>query len=181
MRLFLLAILLFFSGVTLAQKRDTLSYNKQRPLTWDDFAIAPDLANDSMKAFLSVTIGMRNVKVNVWMGYGTYEAHAFAYRSSSWVKEGSQDSSTLRHQQYAFALTELVAKKLEKDINDAKINLGWVNKVNRIFANYDRFSKQCLYAYRRETENGQNATKQAEWEAMIDKDQLKLQIENSRK
>jgi len=158
-----------------------LSYNKQRPLTWDDFAIAPDLANDSLKSFLSVTILMRNVKVNVWMGYGTYEAHAFAYRSASWVKEGAQDSATLRHQQYAFALTELVAKKLEKDVNDAKINLRWENKVKKIFVNYVRFSRQCLDAYRRETENGQNATKQAEWEAMIDKDQLKLQIENSRK
>ena len=156
-------------------------YNKQPTLTWDDFKVVPNLANDSLKSFLSVTIGMRNVKVNIWMGYGTYEAHALVYRSSSWVKEGSKDSSTLRHHQYAFALTELVAKKLEKDVNDAKINLRWMNKINRIFTNYDRFSKKCLYAYQKETENGQNTAKQAQWEAMIDRNEVKLEIENSRK
>lgn len=168
------------SAYAFGQKGDTLYYDKQPTITWKDFKEIPDLSNDSLKAFLSVAIQMRLLKINVWMGYGTYDAHAIVYRNASWVKQGIQDTLILRHLQYAFALNELIASKLKQQVNDSKINLRWKNKIDKIFNKYDLYSKQCLNAYYTETENGQNKQKQAEWEAMIDRNQIKLEMADNK-
>lgn len=116
------------------------------------------------------------------MGYGTYEAHAFTSRESSWVKDDAKkDSTMLRHQQYAFELAEVVARQLETEINKAKINLRWMNKIKKILYNYAQFAAQCHHNYESETQYGLNTAKQTEWETMIDRNELKLVIENSRK
>jgi hypothetical protein len=159
-----------------AQIGDTLCYDKQPKLTWQDFKTVTGVKSDSTKAFLSVTIQMRLLKANVWMGYGTYDADAIVFRSSSWVKDGAQDSLNLRHQQYAFILTELVASRLKQEVNEAKINLRWQKKIEKMFAKYESFARECLDAYRRETQNGGELQKQAEWEASIDRKEIKLKM-----
>jgi hypothetical protein len=158
----------------LAQIGDTLYYDKQPKLTWQDFKTVTGVQSDSMKAFLSVTIQMRLLKANIWMGYGTYDAHAIVFRSSSWVKDDARDSLNLRHQQYAFDLTELVASRLKQEVNEAKINLRWQKKISKIFAKYESFARQCLDAYTLETKNGEERQKQAEWEALINRKEIKL-------
>lgn len=181
MRFIIIFILLSIPGIAFAQEGDTLAYNKRSLLTWEDFQGSTENKNDSLRSFLSVSLQMRRVKTNIWMGYGIYEAHAIAFKKASWVKDVPKDSSILRHQQYAFALAELVARKLEKEVNDAKINLRWMNKINKIFSNYVQFALQCRYSYERETQYGLNIIKQVEWEALIDRNNIKLEIENSRK
>jgi transposase len=164
----------------MAQESDTIYYNKRNILTLADFQGKPDIQADSIRSFLSVTLQMRRLKTNVWTGIGTYEAHAIAFKSGSWMKV-KNDTSMLRYQQYAFKMTELIAQKLEKEVNEAKINARWQNKIDKIFEKYEQFSRQYYRTYEAETQFGLNVAKRAEWEAMIDKDQLKLEIENSKK
>ena len=173
MQFIIIFILLSITGIAFAHEGDTLAYNKRSVLTWEDFQSSTENKNDSLRSYLSISLQMRRVKTNIWMGYGIYEAHAIAFKKASWVKDVPKDSSILKHQQYAFALAELVARKLENEVNDAKINLRWMNKINKIFSNYVQFAIQCRLAYERETQYGLNVTKQAEWEAMIDRSQIR--------
>jgi hypothetical protein len=180
MKTFTLIMLFLLPLNALEQESDTIYYNKRNMLTLADFQGKPDIRADSIRSFLSVTLQMRRLKTNVWTGYSTYEAYAIAYKSGSWMKL-ENDTSMLRYQQYAFKMTELIAQKLEKEVNEAKINARWQNKIDKIFEKYDRFAKQCYQVYEAETQFGLNNAKREEWEAMIDEGQLKLEIENSRK
>lgn len=173
-------MLSLLSLTAFAQESDTIYYHKRNILTLADFQGKPDVRADSIRSFLSVTLQMRRLKTNVWTGYSTYEAHAIAYKSGSWMKI-ENDTSMLRYQQYAFKMTELIAQKLEKEVNEAKINARWQNKIDKIFEKYVRFERHCYRTYEAETQFGLNNAKRAEWEAMIEKGQLKLEIENSRK
>jgi RecA-family ATPase len=180
MKTFTLIMLFLLSQAAFAQESDTIYYNKRHILTMADFQGKPDVQADSIRSFVSVTLQMRRLKTNVWTGYSTYEAHAIAYKSGSWMKI-ENDTVMLRYQQYAFKMTELIAQKLEKEVNEAKINARWQNKINKIFERYDQFARQSYRTYETETQFGLNAARRAEWEGMIDRNELKLEIENSRK
>ncbi|SEI83785.1 hypothetical protein SAMN05216327_104165 [Dyadobacter sp. SG02] len=173
-----LLFVLLSSISTVAQSENSFSYEQQPVLKWDDFKVVFTTESDSVDAFVSISLQMRQVGTSYKMGYarsGIYEAHAVVNRNSSWVKAGTRDSSTLRHLQYAFNLAELIAKKLVWEVSEAKIRPRQ-KKVDEIFAVYVKFCKQCLRGYYDDTDHGRNKVRQAKWEAMIDNSQLNSEI-----
>lgn len=180
MKVLSLLFILSYSLSVVAQQEDTFSYDKQPTLKWDDFKIVSNNESDSVNAFVSISLQMRQVGTYFKNGYprsGIYEAHAAVNRNNSWVKAGTQDSSTLRHLQYAFNLTELVARKLVWEVTQAKIRPRNMKKVDEIFAVNVKFYKQCLTGYYDDTNHGRNKVRQAKWEAMIDNNQVNFETD----
>ncbi len=174
-----LLLVFLFSVSAVAQSESSFSYEQQPVLTWDDFKVAFTSENDSVDAFVSISLQMRQVGTSYKMGYARsriYEAHAVVNRNSSWVKAGTRDSSALRHLQYAFNLAELIAKKLVWEVSEAKIRPRQMKKVDEISAVYVKFYKQCLRGYYDDTDHGRNKVRQAKLEAMIDNSQLNSEI-----
>ena len=110
---------------------------------------------------------MQTTKVNVWTGVASFDVVAVAFKNQSWVTVNGKTDSELRHQQLYFDISEVVARRLNADINAKKINAGRQKKITEIFFSYDKLLSEMHKSYDIETKFGTDFAKQTEWEKKI--------------
>lgn len=159
-------------------KRDTLSFNHDRELNWDDFKGVPqfnDSSNLAADIYTSIKIEIRDV--NAWLGYATYNISGVIFRDISWVLPVKRTTSLLEHQQRLFDISEIFALKLQNKLNKAKINLASNKRIKALFDS----SRKDMYLYqdkyKHETQNGQDMLANKKWNQKIKNKLLEL-IEN---
>jgi hypothetical protein len=156
--------------------RDTLVYDLQRKLNWNDFRGRPQNTDTSdKKSFLFTTIMIEMTKVNVWLGYATYKCKGVFFRDVSWILSQYKNDSFLKYQQTLYDISELFALKLQKELNESKINLSRDKKITDIFNSYRDHMYSYQQEYIRETNQGEDLLAQENWNAKVNEELTSLQ------
>jgi hypothetical protein len=164
-----LLFLLFSVTGIFAQLPENRMQWQETPLTWKDFAGAPDLQNDfdaSTNSGISYSWSLRSSETKAEF---FYKVQSFFYPELSWVKPGKDSAMLLKHEQLHFDISELHARKLRKIMDgfvpDLKTDLKKV--LERIYQKNETARRQMQERYDRETRHGQNEEAQVKWEIFI--------------
>ena len=113
MRLFLFAsvLLLALASFSPPQKPDQLSYDPDRPLTWEDLRPRAMVPIPGYKAYTWSGIAIDLSSDDTAIHITTY---SYFVPSESWVEKDAGTPELLRHEQGHFDLTELYTRELRQ-------------------------------------------------------------------
>jgi|SRR5690625_12285 len=167
LKTFLVLFCLFFSVLSFTQD---LKNSKEwgEPISWHDFKGKPPRAIPySARTNLGISMDfswkVRNNKVEL-----DYLVKTLFNSCHSWVKKGKESSKLLQHEQTHFDITELIARRFRKYLNENSFKPGNVRKEldKRIFRVHQT-EKELQENYDRETLHGRDEEKQREWTEKI--------------
>gem|GEM_PF-335345 len=146
---------------------DTLHWNKDRKLTWDDFQGIPDTTSiggaGTVSGFITKSKYTSDTTISVIIS-------AVFYKQKSWQKTEYQTERALKHEQGHFDITEVYARKATAAFRKYKYNKETVNDdINRIFNSFVKKKDKTQALYDKETSHHRNLKKQKEWDAKIAK------------
>ncbi|UZD23810.1 hypothetical protein PBT90_10460 [Algoriphagus halophytocola] len=146
--------------------RDTVFYDPERPLTWEDFTDRPKpFSKNNATIFASFSIeGSGNME----SGSIQQEVHVKAYMlpRQSWVKVKS--GYALNHEQMHFDLVRVVADRMVRKLR--QLNLEpylFAAKLNDLYLDAYREMNKVQEAYDSQTRHGLDENMQAKWNLII--------------
>lgn len=150
---------------------DTVYYQRNRPLTWNDFrAKAP--AGSRFNAAVFPSIGydlnreLKNGTIYVEMALKVYVA-----KSSSWASSEIMSSYSLNHEQRHFDLVKLIAERFKKKLLSEKLEPdNYEGIINFEYIESYREMNRLQERYDKETNHGQDRVAQFEWNKWIDRE-----------
>jgi hypothetical protein len=165
MKFVLTCLSLLVSNVAIAQSTpcDSISWQSNRKLTWDDFKQTPD-ANKPNTSLTHYNFAHR------WAAHGftlTTKMSCFFSPCLSWSKNKSS-SNLLRHEQGHFDIAEYFRRVYNKRILEATYSPKTLSLIMK--KTYTDINIECLNIedqYDKETDYSRNFDKQTEWEKKI--------------
>lgn len=159
----LLSFLVFIGLNSFAQSKDTIYWNANRKLTWEDFKGRPDKTTNLL-AMTQAGIGYE-----VACNNGDLKLKIYCYFNvkKSWTKETGSDD-LLRHEQVHFDITELYTRILRKKVSELIDPCG--KDIKELDKAYSSIFKACADRqddYDRESEHSLNDAQQKIWEEKI--------------
>lgn len=156
------------SGTTRQQYNivsDTLYWDKNRKLTWEDFQGLPDFSTiygaNTVSGFLTKSKYTSDTSISVTIA-------AVFYKNKSWQKCQYQTPQSLVHEQGHFDITEVYARKATAAFKKYKYNKETVNRdIDSIVNFYFTLMSRKDDLYDKETSYHRNSKKQEEWNAKI--------------
>lgn len=157
MHLYLLILLTFF------QSSRTIEWNQERKLTWEDFKGKPEI--NSTKAALTYS------SIHAQFGYNDkalqYTITCTFDGMKSWGR--IKNDYILAHEQGHFDLTEVFARKLNKNLSEYRFNKKTVgDDINKIYQSVVDELTSVQQKYDRETDHSRDFPLQAQWNRTID-------------
>jgi hypothetical protein len=183
-RIFLLIFIIVISFASYSQKlfvkvvllnkiarpnSDTIYYNVNRKLTWDDFKGAPVMnhfggAVTASGFAFNADMNMVDSKVNL-----NIYIYTFFDKQASWKKPTVNSAYHLLHEQHHFDITRLSAAKLCEDYNNANFTMANYQKLlSSIFDKVFKENSDLQNQYDSETNHSINTAGQEEWNNKID-------------
>lgn len=151
------------------QDADTVYYQRNRPLTWDDFrAKLPSGSRFNAAVFPSIGYDLhrelKNGTIYVNMALKVYVA-----KSASWASSEIKSSYNLNHEQRHFDLVKLIAERFKKKLLSEKLEPdNYEGIINFEYIEFYREMNRLQERYDDETNHGQDRTMQTEWNKRID-------------
>jgi hypothetical protein len=186
-----IALLLLFSCQVFSQKitvnvfienkinkplSDTIYYDFNRKLTWNDFQgkVPPGAKWGAMTASgFSFNSEMEDDGNNhVVISVGVY---TFFTQHDSWKKPDINSAYHLEHEQHHFDITRLFAQKLVDEIK--KVHFTKSNYRKLLYSVFDKMYEESVayqHEYDNETKNSMDVEKQKEWNEKISAEVRKL-------
>jgi hypothetical protein len=158
-------VIILFSCFMPDDKRDTLVWNEDRLLEWDDFRGKPAKRFSAASTHYDI---FKNMEENGNAAKLSVEAVFFCNRS--WKKMSWVNDEVLAHEQKHFDIVELFARKLRKAIQSRKYS-SYENLKAVSDSLYDVNDKEMDIfqdKYDDETDASMNGDKQREWNKKID-------------
>jgi hypothetical protein len=146
---------------------DSLFYNPQRPLSWDDYRGEAE-APDRMLSYIFINYDADAVYDKGYLVVDVDVSTVFLPKDS-WVHGRMEKPETLAHDNYKFRLAYLHMLLLKKEIEG--LNLTFDNYKTEIPAAYKKRNKQAqaeVMAYDKETGYGTRKKEQVRWQQTID-------------
>lgn len=160
-----------FTDYSTPADQDTVFYDPNRPLTWNDFkADVNKTSRFSATVFPSfayegeteVRDGIIHLNLNM---------KVYVLKSSSWVKENAQDPYGLNHEQRHFDIVKLVSELLKQKIKPEELSLADYNSnIQYLFIESFREMNQLQDQYEAETRHGLDKAAQDSWNQRLDKE-----------
>jgi hypothetical protein len=158
-----------FTDDTRITTDDTVHYNPERLLTWDDFRAEPrrtsHYAAEVFTSFAyegksSVKDGVITLNLNV---------KSYVLKKSSWARADAKNTYALNHEQRHFDITKLIAERFKRAIHPDSLTVEDYNsliqyKFIESFREMNRMQKQ----YDGETNHSLNQAAQEQWNQKID-------------
>ena len=150
--------------------KDTIYYEVDRPLTWDDFRSRTANSRFDAEVFPEIGYSERAEVVNGILALNLAVKVSMP-RSACWVRDGSRNDYTLNHEQRHFDIAKLVAEHFKQEVQvftlpvsnyDADINMQYLESYREL----DNLEKQ----YDAETHHGTDEHEQQRWNEHIDKE-----------
>lgn len=175
MHLNLICLLIVVSSFGQQPKLETLSWNEQRLLTWDDFKDMPQPNTNAAALTASgISFGFSVNKTGQKItGFNTNVECVF-YPEKSWYKPKLANNYILNHEQMHFNITELHARKFRKQISNTAPNQALKSQLNRLYETITKASVRMQRRYDSETNHSINKEKQQEWDIFITEELKKL-------
>lgn len=188
MRLFIASLFLtgiFFSLPVFSQKvvvqvlmdkkyaspqNDTIYYDVNRRLTWEDFKGVPDMNHRGGAVTSSGFAYSWNGENDGEILFVNIIVYAFFTKSNSWRKNGINTDFHLEHEQHHFDITYLGAEKLVNTLQKTNFNLqNYQTRIRQVFEKVYAENIALQNEYDRETKNSLNKEKQLEWNERINR------------
>lgn len=143
---------------------NTIVWDEDRPLSWNDFQGEPDYNYDQVSALTSSGIihykGCENGKI-------IYKVQAYFEKNYSWVKPEAYTNHHLAHEQIHFDITELYARKLKKALAKREFKCGEEARFDAFVANFLKKWQKAQINYDSQTHYSMKPKKQNEWKYLV--------------
>lgn len=148
-----------------------IRHDLNKALTWDDFKGRVDRGSK----FAANTTSGFNYNASMVGDSMRIILPAIFNPRESWVKKKQKSAYLLKHEQVHFDITELYVRKMRKEILSKNYTLKKFNKsVSKILKKYSRETNSFQNSYDKETKHSVNKDAQAKWNALIEKELMKL-------
>ncbi len=147
---------------------DTIYYDFNRNLTWQDFKGVPD--NNHFGGAVTASGFAFDSQINfdgknIYLNIGVY---AFFSKSDSWKKPQINSDYHLLHEQHHFDITRLGSQKFIAELSKAHFTKENYNTLlTSIFNKVYKENESMQLQYDRETNHSLNVDKQLEWNDKI--------------
>lgn len=163
-------LILGLFGSQPVQDYDTITWNANERLTWDDFvgevpqnARAAATTASGITYRFSTTGTRDNMEVD-------FKVDTYFYPNKSWYQPEICDEVILSHEQLHFDISELYARKLKKRLNQAKYTRNNVkSKVRAIYRKINEELNDFQNQYDKETNFSRDLERQTIWNEKIAK------------
>ncbi len=165
-RLFAKTVRLKIEDPIRPSSKDTVFYDPERPLTWDDFSDTPNrLSSYNASIFSSLSIE-GNATIEAGEIVQTIEVKVYMLPGQSWVKVA--DDYANNHEQRHFDLTRIAADRMIYQLKNAELEPKlYEAKLKDIYLDAYREMNHLQEFYDSQTRNGINKAMQAKWNQMI--------------
>lgn len=158
-----------------SSNENTISWDKDRKLTWEDFKADPDANSDAVALTASgITFGY-SVKTSGRRIIGfTTSVEAHFYPDKSWYLTESADDYILGHEQLHFDITELYARKFRQQLDRLVVNQNIKIQMNQIHEAINTALTKTQHTYDEQTQHSIVVDAQKYWENFIAEELQKL-------
>lgn len=148
---------------------DTVHYNADRKLTWDDFQATPRKGSHyAAEVFTSFSYeGKSAVKDGVIVL--TLRAKTYMLKPSSWARADARNAYALNHEQRHFDITKIIVERFKRKIHPDSLTLEDYNSITQYqFIESFREMAKMQTQYDNETNHSLNQVAQERWNQKID-------------
>lgn len=160
-----LFLLLLCSPLTvLAQDKneELIDWSSSRRLTWGDYKGEPDTNSDAA----AITTSYLGIEYNFKNNQLGYKIICRFSKNRSWGLYKTEH--ILGHEQGHFDITEIFARKLNKETGEYKFNKNSYQKdLQKIYSDIVNEKEDLQTRYDKDTDFSRNKEKQAEWQTKI--------------
>jgi hypothetical protein len=154
--------------------QDTVFYDKNKALTWNDFTATPNLKSKYAAAVFPGFSYEGQTEVRDGVINLNLAMKVFVVKEGSWVKDAARDAYSLNHEQRHFDIAKIIAERFKLKIYPDSLTLSDYNSIIQYkyiesFREMNRMQEQ----YDQETKHGIDQVAQQRWNQKIDKE-LKL-------
>ena len=160
-----------FTDYAASADQDTVFYDPNRPLRWQDFkadvnrtsrfsaTVFPSFAYEGQT---EVRDGIIHLNLNM---------KVYVLKSSSWVKDEAKDTYGLNHEQRHFDIVKLVSERFKQKIQPEELSIADYNSnIQYLFIESYREMTQLQDQYDSETRHGIDKAAQDSWNKRLDKE-----------
>jgi len=152
----------------LFQDKDTMSWNYDYRLEWNDFKGEPKVSSNVVAVTASgITFGFSSRKSKTRLIDYNYTVKADFYPDQSWCHKARVNNNILNHERLHFDITELHARKFRQRIENARFTTNISQQMNVIHNAINTELEAMQKLYDAETNHSQNIEKQQEWQKKI--------------
>ena len=160
-------VIVIYENDTDAKSRDTIFWNNNYKLKWNDFKGSPGATN-----FMALSNCIFSYRALPKSDKGILELHihlnACFDRNRSWVKPNQEKDTLLAHEQLHFDICELNIRHLRKRILDSDLDpIDFDKQINTLFNEVWNEYQEQQQRYDEETGHGIIADKQQMWQTDI--------------
>jgi hypothetical protein len=153
-----------FENKVNSPESDTIYYDKNRKLTWNDFKGIPDMNHKGSAVTSSGFAYSWNGQDNGETLFLNISVYAFFTKSKSWMKKGVDNAYHLLHEQRHFDITMAGAENFVRELKKASFSTENYRKlINQIFDRVYDENIALQHQYDRETRNSLDKEKQEKW------------------
>jgi hypothetical protein len=153
-----LVLLIPLLSFTQSKNEELIDWNASKRLAWSDYKGDPDPnsgAAATTTSYLGIEYNFKNNKI-------TYKIVCRFSKNKSWGLY--KTAHILGHEQGHFDITEIFARKLNKETSEYKFNTStYQHDLQKIYDDIVKQKEQLQNLYDRETDFSRNSEKQAEW------------------
>jgi hypothetical protein len=155
---------------------DTIYYDINRPLRWDDFQLKPQNSKYAAEVFASLgyneAVKLENGIINI-----TLDIKVYLPKSACWARYEAMTSNSLLHEQHHFDIVKIVSEHFKKQILAEKLTPGnYDGPINMAYFDALREINTLQKQYDTETAHSTNTYQQQQWNARIDRELQALGI-----
>jgi hypothetical protein len=155
---------------------DTIYYDINRPLTWDDFLLKPQNSKYAAEVFASLGYN-EEVKLIKGIINITLDIKVYLPKSACWARYDAMNSNSLLHEQHHFDIVKIVGEHFKKQILAEKLKPGnYDGPINMAYFDALREINALQKQYDTETAHSTNAYQQQQWNARIERELQELGI-----
>lgn len=163
-----LACFAFFLLVPSIQNEETITWNSEQKLTWDDFKAAPRTDTHAVALTASgITFGYSVQKLNGRIVEFDARISSHFYPNKSWVIKEHANDHILRHEQLHFDITELHVRKLRQAVNKLRASDAIRRQLDELHVEINKQLRRTQEAYDAQTNHSINLEAQKAWEKRI--------------
>jgi len=167
-------LFLFFISFQPSEEEYIL-WNENHRLEWNDFKGAPIINGDAAAitaSGLTFSFSARTTSTRLVDFTAIVEAHF--YPNQSWYIKEHVNNIVLAHEQLHFDITELHARKLRKQIDEANFSVNIKKEISKLHTNINKELKEFQKKYDTETNYSRSIETQKEWQIFVNQELKKL-------
>ncbi len=161
-------LLVLFSCIALSAQEETIKWDADRRLSWEDFKGKPE--ENSPAAAITAS--------GISYYFSTYEDHngemginytvtTYFYPNKSWYNRQLGDRIILSHEQLHFDIAELFARKMRAQLASTRFTRNVKEEVREIYRKINEELSEFQHRYDSETDYSRNYEAQILWNEVI--------------